>query len=89
MNDVAFDPVDGDLLASVSDDLTCRLWKAEDAKQVAIFPLAAPGMRVQWNHQDPLKVSKKIFLFIKYFQFICTSFYPMLFLIACVDSGSR
>ncbi|XP_001606460.1 nucleoporin Nup37 [Nasonia vitripennis] len=55
-NDICYDP-DGELLASVSDDHTCKLWAIkEDQKCILTFPLTAPGMTVRWHTEETGKL---------------------------------
>ncbi|XP_064629777.1 nucleoporin Nup37-like [Lineus longissimus] len=55
VNDLIFDPDKGEQIASVSDDLTCRLFDT-DGHQVAVYPLGSPGMSVKWHQEDPVKL---------------------------------
>lgn len=55
-NSIAYDP-EGELLASVSDDQTCKLWAVkEDQKCVLTFYLTAPGMTVCWHTEETGKL---------------------------------
>ena len=55
VNSVCFEPEQGDQLASVSDDHTCRVWQIDGTEQVRL-PLGAPGMSVCWHIEEPSKV---------------------------------
>ncbi|XP_070534634.1 nucleoporin Nup37-like [Ptychodera flava] len=55
VNDVVFEPTEGQQIASVSDDHTCRVWGL-DGLQRACFPLYSPGMSVCWHPDEPAKV---------------------------------
>ncbi|XP_071791981.1 nucleoporin Nup37-like [Asterias amurensis] len=55
INDVAFEPTEGQLIASVSDDHTCRVWDMEGSQKIC-FALKAAGMSARWNSQDPMKL---------------------------------
>ena len=55
INALCYDPDKGEFLASVSDDLTCRIWDM-DGGQTACLPLGSPGMDVAWHHEDSMKV---------------------------------
>jgi len=53
VNSVASCPVQGDQVASVSDDHTCIVWSAaESNKQIVCFPLTSPGMAVRWHPKE-------------------------------------
>lgn len=44
MNDICFNKESSvDLLASVSDDFTCRVWSVKDLKCSIVFYLESPG----------------------------------------------
>ncbi|XP_032805270.1 nucleoporin Nup37 isoform X4 [Petromyzon marinus] len=55
VNAVAFEPTDGHLLASVSDDNTCRIWDDSGDQQVCL-PLLSPGASVCWSSAEPDKL---------------------------------
>ncbi|XP_006819848.1 nucleoporin Nup37-like, partial [Saccoglossus kowalevskii] len=55
INDVIFEPTQGQQLASVGDDHTCRIWDS-DGQQRACFPLYSPGMSVGWHPDEPVKL---------------------------------
>ncbi|XP_023672670.1 nucleoporin Nup37 [Paramormyrops kingsleyae] len=55
INDLVFEPSEGKQLASVSDDLTCRLWDLE-GNQTASFLLRSPGMSVCWHPEEVYKL---------------------------------
>lgn len=58
INDLTFDPDQGEQLASTSDDLSCRIW-SRDGSQVTCFQLGSPGMSIGWHRDDPMKVWHK------------------------------
>ncbi|CAB0035919.1 unnamed protein product [Trichogramma brassicae] len=52
VNCIAYDP-DGEVLASVSDDHTCKLWAIkEDQKCILTLPLHTSGMVVRWHAEE-------------------------------------
>lgn len=56
INDVSYDS-DGELLASISDDHTCKLWAVkEDQKCVLTFHLTGSGVKVCWNTEESGKL---------------------------------
>ncbi|KAJ8675734.1 hypothetical protein QAD02_011520 [Eretmocerus hayati] len=56
VNDIAYDP-EGELLASISDDNTCKLWSIkEEQKCILTFHLRAPGMNVRWHPEETGKL---------------------------------
>ncbi|XP_017079857.1 nucleoporin Nup37 [Drosophila eugracilis] len=56
VNDVSW-VCEGDLLASVSDDFTCRFWTISEAgENVITFGLSSAGMSVKSHPEDPNKV---------------------------------
>ncbi|KAH8414175.1 hypothetical protein KR222_011224 [Zaprionus bogoriensis] len=56
VNDVAW-VCEGDLLASVSDDFTCRFWNiSSNFENVITFCLSSAGMSVKCHPEDPNKV---------------------------------
>lgn len=56
INDVAYEG-SGDTLASVSDDVTCRLWSVKESFDCyAVFSLLSPGMSVCWHNDDAGKL---------------------------------
>ncbi|XP_059487188.1 nucleoporin Nup37 [Neocloeon triangulifer] len=59
INAMAFEP-DGNLIASVSDDLTCRIWNTRDEsehqKPEIKINLKSPGMAVCWHGEEPGKL---------------------------------
>lgn len=62
VNDVAFEPLRWELVASVGDDKKLRVWSsdvdriANDRSVEGVFPLTARGMSVKWNISDPGKL---------------------------------
>jgi len=56
VNSVAYD-ADGELLASVSDDLTCKLWAIKENRSCLLtFVLTSPGMTVRWHTEEAGKL---------------------------------
>ncbi|KAH8305743.1 nucleoporin Nup37 [Drosophila kikkawai] len=55
INDIAW-VCEGNLLASVSDDFTCRFWSTADEQNVITFRLTSAGMSVKAHPDDPTKV---------------------------------
>ncbi|XP_062990622.1 nucleoporin Nup37 [Elgaria multicarinata webbii] len=55
INDLVFSPKDGQEIASVSDDHTCRVWDLEGNLR-AYFVLRSPGMSVGWHPEDAFKL---------------------------------
>ena len=56
INDIAYES-EGELLASVSDDHTCKLWAVkEEQKYVSSFHLTSPGMSVCWHSEESGKL---------------------------------
>uniref|UniRef100_A0A8D0CC78 Nucleoporin Nup37 n=1 Tax=Salvator merianae TaxID=96440 RepID=A0A8D0CC78_SALMN len=55
INDLVFSPKEGQEIASVSDDHTCRVWDLEGNLK-ASFVLRSPGMSVGWHPEDPFKL---------------------------------
>ncbi|XP_065207907.1 nucleoporin Nup37 [Planococcus citri] len=57
VNDICFDKESSvDLLASVSDDFTCRVWSVKDLKCSITFYLESPGTAVKWSADEPNKI---------------------------------
>lgn len=58
INAVASEPSNGGYVASVSDDLRCCVWSADDddVRNAVSFPLTSPGMAVCWHVQEPSKI---------------------------------
>lgn len=55
-NAISYEP-EGELLASVSDDHTCKLWAIkEDQKCVSTFFLTSPGTSVCWHSEESGKL---------------------------------
>ena len=53
---IAYD-LEGELLASVSDDHTCKLWTIkEDYKCILSFLLTSSGISVCWHTEEPGKL---------------------------------
>ncbi|MGH0117207.1 UNVERIFIED_CONTAM: hypothetical protein FKN15_046128 [Acipenser sinensis] len=55
VNDLVFDPKDGQQIASVSDDHTCRIWDLDGSQKIS-FLLRSPGMSVCWHPEDAFKL---------------------------------
>ncbi|XP_018602601.1 nucleoporin Nup37 [Scleropages formosus] len=55
INHLVFEPTEGKQIASVSDDLTCRLWDLE-GNQTTSFLLHSPGMSVCWHPEEVFKL---------------------------------
>ncbi|XP_066490301.1 nucleoporin Nup37 isoform X1 [Tiliqua scincoides] len=55
INDLVFSPKEGQGIASVSDDHTCRVWDLEGNVR-ACFVLRSPGMSVGWHPEDAFKL---------------------------------
>lgn len=55
INGLVFDPKEGQEIASVSDDHTCRIWNL-DGIQTAHFVLHSPGMSVCWHPEETFKL---------------------------------
>ena len=59
INDMAFEPITGDCLASVSDDCTCCIWSLDDNQKNNLemkILLTSPGINVKWHTSEPNKV---------------------------------
>ncbi|KAJ7399112.1 Nucleoporin Nup37 [Pitangus sulphuratus] len=55
INDLVFAPNEGQEVASVSDDHTCRVWVLE-GNEKAHFVLRSPGMSVCWHPEEAFKL---------------------------------
>lgn len=55
MNAVSYES-EGELVASVSDDHTCKLWAVKDQKCYSVFYLTSPGMSVCWHSEESGKL---------------------------------
>lgn len=56
INDISYDPT-GEYLASVSDDLTCRIWAVKDGySEICKFYLESSPIAVKWHKDDPGKL---------------------------------
>ncbi|XP_036184859.1 nucleoporin Nup37-like [Myotis myotis] len=55
INGLVFDPKEGQGIASVSDDHTCRIWNL-DGVQTSHFALNSPGMSVCWHPEESFKL---------------------------------
>ncbi|XP_064490233.1 nucleoporin Nup37-like [Ornithodoros turicata] len=56
INAVAVEPRQGTLVASVSDDNSCRLWGIEEGEHQQVLTLRSPGMSVCWHPEEPGKL---------------------------------
>lgn len=57
INDIAWEPITGKYLASVSDDHTCRIASQKDDFECQmIFRFKSPGVTVRWHSSDPDKL---------------------------------
>lgn len=56
VNDIAFEPIEGQELVSVSDDHFCKVWEVATGKLVCSFPLQYPGVSVCWHPEQPGKI---------------------------------
>uniref|UniRef100_UPI00398E3365 nucleoporin Nup37 n=1 Tax=Pristiophorus japonicus TaxID=55135 RepID=UPI00398E3365 len=55
INDLVFEPNNGEQIASVSDDHTCRIWDL-DGNQKTSFLLHSPGMSLCWHPEEMFKL---------------------------------
>ncbi|XP_015514813.1 nucleoporin Nup37 [Neodiprion pinetum] len=56
INSISYE-LEGDILASVSDDHTCKLWDTKEEKRCNItFYLTSPGMSVCWHKEETGKL---------------------------------
>uniref|UniRef100_A0A7M4FL19 Nucleoporin Nup37 n=1 Tax=Crocodylus porosus TaxID=8502 RepID=A0A7M4FL19_CROPO len=55
INDLVFAPKEGQVIASVGDDHTCRVWDLE-GNQKAYFVLRSPGVSVCWHPEEAFKL---------------------------------
>lgn len=56
INDLVFDPHNGETLASVADDCVCCLWSVKEVKLISKLQLTSPGRNVEWHSSEPNKV---------------------------------
>lgn len=56
VNAVAYEPLEGLELASVSDDHSCKVWDVETQELLVSFPLQYSGVAVCWHPQQPSKL---------------------------------
>eukprot|EP01135_Chromosphaera_perkinsii_P010616 Nk52_evm16s2192 gene=Nk52_evmTU16s2192 len=56
INEVAFSPTQGEFIASVGDDLNCKLWDIKTLEEKFVFRLNSPGMSVCWHEKEPFKL---------------------------------
>jgi len=61
INDIAFEPINGELLASTGDDKVCYLWNTSNGDLYSMFKLTSAGMSVKWHtfEQNKLMVAEK------------------------------
>lgn len=52
VNDLAFEPIEGQELVSVSDDHTSKVWNVSSGELICSFPLGYPGMSVCWHPEQ-------------------------------------
>lgn len=56
INDISYES-EGELLASVSDDHSCKLWAIKDEQKcLSTFHLTSPGMSVCWHNEESGKL---------------------------------
>jgi len=55
INSITFEPEHGTLLASTSDDHTCRIWNLDGTLKTTLT-LNSPGMAVCWHKEDSGKI---------------------------------
>ncbi|KAK2160366.1 hypothetical protein LSH36_135g05026 [Paralvinella palmiformis] len=55
INAIAVHPSQGEHIATVSDDLTCRVWSSQGEPDIC-FPLTTPGVAVSWHSEQPEKL---------------------------------
>lgn len=53
INCIAFEPLEGQELASVSDDHSCKVWEVETGNLLVSFPLQYPGVSICWHPLQP------------------------------------
>ncbi|XP_054159691.1 nucleoporin Nup37-like [Oppia nitens] len=58
VNDICFEPFNGQTLASVSDDCTCCLWSLvnDEPELTAKLTLTSAGVTVKWHMSEPNKL---------------------------------
>nr|XP_039249029.1 nucleoporin Nup37-like [Styela clava] len=49
VNHISFEPIEGQELASVSDDYSCKVWDVDSGDVIVSFPLQYPGVSVCWH----------------------------------------
>ena len=55
INSIAFEPMTGSKLATVSDDHFCLIWDAENGQVLTAIRLLYAGINVCWNSYEPGK----------------------------------
>lgn len=56
INDIAFEPLNGELLASTGDDKVCYIWHTATGDLYSMFKLTSAGMSVKWHTFEPNKL---------------------------------
>lgn len=56
VNAICFEPIEGQELASVSDDHSCKVWDVSNGDIIVSFPLQYPGVSVCWHPDQPGKL---------------------------------
>lgn len=63
INDMAFEPISGEQLASTGDDCTCiirSLREPSDGKNITKLMLSSPGVSIKWHNTEPNKVRNMV-----------------------------
>ena len=56
INDISFEPINGELLASTGDDKVCYIWNTATGDLYSMFKLTSAGMTVKWHQLEPNKL---------------------------------
>lgn len=56
INDIAYEPISGELLASTGDDKVCYIWNTASGDLYSMFKLTSAGMSVKWHQFEPNKL---------------------------------